>query len=74
MAILLGISNGHIGNIESFKSNHKYTLNQILKICKEFRYPIEHIFLTDDDYNANIDIVSNVIEKIAKYEEQRENY
>ena len=74
IAILLGLSNGHIGNIESLKSNHKYTLNQILKICKEFNFPIEHIFLSDEDYTANLDIVSNVVGKIVQYEEQKENY
>ncbi len=74
MATMLGLSNGHIGNIESLKSNHKYTLNQILRICREFNYPIEHIFLNDEDYKANIDIVSKVIEKIVQYEEQKNNY
>ena len=69
IAILLGISNGHIGNIESVKSTHKYTLNQILKICKEFNFPIEHIFLDDEDYNVSVDIISNVVEKIVLYEE-----
>ena len=70
IAILLGLSNGHVGNIESAKSIHKYTLGQICKICKEFNYPIEHIFLDDEDYNAGVDIVSRVIEKIVQYEKQ----
>lgn len=70
IAILLGISNGHIGNIESYKTSHKYTLAQIYMICKEFNYPIEHIFLEDDDYNLNIDITSLIISKIIKYEQQ----
>lgn len=74
IAFLLGLSNGHVGNIESLKTNHKYTLGQILKICNEFNYPIEQIFLEDEDYTKNIDIVSSIIQKIIIYEEQRKNY
>ena len=74
IAALLGISNGHIGNIESVKSDHKYTLNQILRICRDFKFPIEQLFLEDEDYNSSIDIVSKVIEKIVQYEEKRKNY
>ncbi len=74
IAILLGLSNGHIGNIESPKKTHKYTLNQIFKICKEFNYPIEQIFLEEEDYRANIDIISNIIKKIILYAEQEKDY
>lgn len=74
IATLLGLSNGHIGNIESPKKIHKYTLNQIFKICQEFNYPIEQIFLEEEDYVANIDIVSNIIKKIIQYEEQEKDY
>ena len=74
IAILLGLSNGHIGNIESPKKIHKYTLNQIFKICLEFNYPIEQIFLEEEDYKANIDIISNVIKKIILYAEQEKDY
>lgn len=71
---LLGLSNGHIGNIESPKKEHKYTLNHIFKICQEFNFPIEQIFLEEEDYKANIDIISNIIKKIIQYEEQEKNY
>ncbi len=74
IATLLGLSNGHIGNIESPKKEHKYTLNHIFKICQEFNYPIEQIFLEEEDYLTNIDIVSNIIRKIIQYEEQGKNY
>lgn len=74
IATLLGLSNGHIGNIESLRTSHKYTLNHILKICKEFSYPIEHIFLDEEDYKTDIDIVSNIIQKIIIYEGQGKDY
>ncbi|MGO5493954.1 helix-turn-helix transcriptional regulator [Parabacteroides merdae] len=74
IATLLGLCNGHIGNIESPKTSHKYTLSHIFKICNEFNYPIEQIFLEDEDYKTNIDIVSNIIKKIIRYEEQRTDY
>lgn len=63
IANLLGISNGHIGNIESPKTSHKYTLSQINVLCNEFKIPIEHIFLNDEDYTHNIDIVSKIVQK-----------
>ena len=69
IASILGISNGHIGNIESFKSKHKYTLRQILQVCDEFNFPIEQIFLEDEDYEASMDVVSIIIRKIIKYQE-----
>lgn len=74
IATLLGLSNGHIGNIESLKKPHKYTLNQIFKICQEFNYPIEQIFLEEEDYKVNIDIISNLITKIIQYEQQGTTY
>lgn len=74
IASLLGLCNGHIGNIESTKTKHKYTLNHIFKICQEFNYPIEQIFLDEEDYKTNIDIVSNIIQKIIQYEEQGKDY
>jgi transcriptional regulator with XRE-family HTH domain len=69
MAKLLGISTGQMGNIESLRRPHKYTLSQIFIICNEFKFPIEHIFLNEYDYNANIDIVNLLIHKIVEYEQ-----
>lgn len=69
MAEVLGVSNGHIGNIESPKREHKYTLCQIGKICEELGCTIEQIFLEDTDYHDGQDILKSVIDKIIKYEE-----
>ena len=68
IAGLIGISNGQMGNIESPRTAHKYTLSQIYMICKEFRFPIEQIFLEDEDFERNIDLIALLIEKIVKYE------
>ncbi len=69
IASLIGISNGQMGNIESHKTSHKYTIAHIQQICKEFNVPIEQIFLEDDDFTKDIDIVSLLIDKIVKYEQ-----
>lgn len=67
IANIIGISNGQMGNIESPKTTHKYTIAQIQRICKEFKIPIEQIFLEDDDFTKDIDIISLLIDKIVKY-------
>ena len=47
LAKLLEISPGQLGNIESFKQEHKFTLAQILKICDELNVSVESIFLPE---------------------------
>ncbi len=69
IASLLGISPGQIGNIESFRTGHKYTLKHIKVICDEFNYPIDRIFISEEDYNSDTDIISLLITKIINYEE-----
>ena len=65
---LLGISNGQVGNIESPKMAHKYTLAQLAILCKEFDIRIEQLFLTDEDFLTDSDIISTLISKIVEYE------
>lgn len=69
IANIIGISNGQMGNIESLKTSHKYTVAQIQQICKEFKIPIEQIFLDDDDFSKDMDIINLLIDKIVKYEQ-----
>ena len=45
---------GQVGNIESPKFKHKYTLKQIYQLLKEFDYPIEKFFLSDDELNKSV--------------------
>lgn len=65
---ILGLSNGQVGNIESTKQIHKYTLSQIRTLCHEFNIRIEQIFLEEEDY-GNKDIINVLIDKIITYGE-----
>lgn len=67
IANVIGISNGQMGNIESPKTSHKYTIAQIQQICKEFNVPIEQLFLEDEDFAKGVDIINLLIDKIVKY-------
>lgn len=65
---VLGVSEGQIGNIESPRFQHKYTLKQIYKFCKFIEYPFERIFLTDDEISSG-NKTNLLIERIIEYEE-----
>lgn len=67
LAKLLGISPGQMGNIESYKQEHKFTLAQILKICDLLDISIEEILLPEIGKNAK---TREVIEAIIKYQEK----
>lgn len=64
LANLLDLSNGQIGNIESIKFSHKYTLAQIYSICKQFKVPIQSVFLPDIKEPS----INDIIEKIIDYD------
>lgn len=64
LANILNLSNGQIGNIESYKYPHKYTLSHIYIICKHFSIPIHMIFIP----NKENPTISEVIEKIIEYD------
>lgn len=69
IADILGISEGHIGNIESHKFPHKYTLKQLDTLCKYFKIPTEQLFISDDLYlQKDINITSLLVDKIVEYE------
>lgn len=65
---ILNISAGQIGNIESPKYQHKYTLKQIQTFCNYINYPLEQIFLTEEE-RASEDVISLLINKIIAYYE-----
>ena len=66
LAKLLEISPGQLGNIESIKQEHKFTLAQILKICDELGGSIETMFLPDcKDVKTK-----ELIKAIIKYQEK----
>lgn len=64
----LGISYGQMGNIESPKQNHKYTLAQIYTLCKSLEIPIEDVFLTQEEKQGNI--IDKLVSNIIAYEKQ----
>ena len=66
---MLGISRGQVGNIENPNYPHKYTLKQIVTICKHLDYPIEKIFIPEmkiapDCSNA----IHALMESVIRYE------
>lgn len=66
---LLGISRGQIGNIENPNYTHKYTLKQIVTICKHLDYPIEKIFIPEKNIAPECSTVINTLmERIVLYE------
>lgn len=67
IAQLLGISPGQLGNIESYKRAHKYTLKQIVSLCDKYDVEITDIFLLDNNL-SNKDQTRMLIESIIKYQ------
>ena len=64
IASLLGISPGQLGNIESYKHPHKYTLSQIVKLCDKFQVSIEEIFFEKNEEVS----ARSLIDAIIKYQ------
>ena len=63
------ISPGQLGNIESYKQAHKFTLAQILKICDTLDIDILDILLPEKGEDVK---PREVIEAIVKYQEKME--
>ena len=65
---ILNISYGLIGNIESAKYEHKYTIEQLAKICKYFDYPFEKLFLKEEELVQNTRKTIDLLrDRIIKY-------
>lgn len=64
---ILGVSEGQIGNIESPKFQHKYTLKQIYKFCKFIDFPFEKMFLSEEEAVSD-NKINLLIERIIDYE------
>ena len=67
---LLGINSyGQIGNIESPKFPHKYTLKQISILCRACNYPIASVFLNEEELKLDKnELVRCLIEKLVEYD------
>ncbi len=66
---ILSISPGLVGNIESYKYSHKYTLKQIKMICDYFNCSVDNIFFDDDEQiNDKNEAINLLILKIIEYD------
>ncbi|MDE7153550.1 MAG: helix-turn-helix domain-containing protein [Muribaculaceae bacterium] len=65
LANIIDVSNGQIGNIESLKFQHKYTLKHLDMIAKYFNVSIIYL-LTGKNEAIDID---NLIQLLIKYDE-----
>jgi len=69
LSSLLEVSSGQIGNIESLRYSHKYTLKQIFTITQYFNYRVEKVFLSDEELSLSKEEVINIlIKKIIEYD------
>lgn len=64
---ILDISRGQVGNIESPKYSHKYTLKQIYTFCKYINYPFVKVFL-NDDLTLDNENINQLVERIIEYD------
>lgn len=65
---LLDISPGQMGNIDSCKQPHKYTLKQILKICDFLQIRVEDIFFANNE-KCRVYSTRDVMNAIIKYQD-----
>lgn len=70
VATALGISAGQMGNIETRKASHKYTIGQIYTLCHELNISISDIFLTKEEKELPLEQqIDALIKKIVQYEQ-----
>ncbi len=62
MAKCLGVSPGHIGNVESYKYDHKYTLKQLSTICKFLDYSLPMLLCEQEEPNY-----ADFIDSLVRY-------
>lgn len=70
VAKCLGISPGQLGNIESYKRGHKYTLKQIYELSILLNFPLQNIFT--DNQSSISDDVEDLIKQIIRYQDDKE--
>lgn len=65
---LLVISPGQMGNIESLKQPHKYTLKQIYTICRKLSVNILDLFVDDKEQDKSL-VLEQFVKAIIKYQD-----
>lgn len=69
LSSIIEVSLGQVGNIESLKYPHKYTLKQIYIISKYFQFPIESLFLSENELTLpKEEIIDCLIIKLFEYD------
>lgn len=68
-ADIIGVSYGLVGNIESTKFRHKYTIEQLKKATDYFGFPFQELFLTKEELvkPKNV-VIETLINKICDYD------
>lgn len=61
LANIIGVSNGQIGNIESLKFKHKYTLKQLYQIATHFKVTIDWVLTGEDSPLSTDDLIKALI-------------
>lgn len=70
VSIILGTSTGQIGNIETPKASHKYTLRQIFVLCEHYKIPLTNIFLSEAEAMlSEEEKIHTLIKNIVEYEQ-----
>lgn len=64
LAGILGMSLGHVGNIESEKFANKYTLPQLRVISKHFQVPLRSLFM---NYNEDDITIDECLDRVCRY-------
>lgn len=67
-AKLLGISPGQMGNIDSYKQPHKYTIKQIVAVCDSLGVKIEDVLFPGVTSSKSYS-VRDVVNAIIRYQE-----
>lgn len=68
ISTLIGVSTGHVGNIETPTMPHKYTLSQLSMICEELGLKIQDLFLDDISGLSQDETIQRLINCIIEYE------
>lgn len=68
IAVILNISNGQVGNIETPTKSHKYTLSQLSRICDEFNIEIVDLFIEKNEGLSCEELINRLINSIIEYE------
>ena len=61
MANIINVGNGQIGNIESTKFRHKYTLKHLFLISNYFKVSIEFLLTGSSDQLSTEDLIKILI-------------